>query len=159
MINIISLAIIMNPVQNDPAKQFDFWIGNWQIEAETRSDPRKEDWTKSKGKNKVERALDGKVIQENFSGAGLTGKSWSVYDPVGKVWRQTWVDNQSGYISLTGKWEGDRMVLFDIPLNPGAKEHRMIFQDIKAKSFTWLWEVKMKDGTWAAMFKCAYKRV
>ena len=145
-------------MQSDPTKQFDFWLGNWTMETETRPDPRVDNWKKSQSKNKVERVMDGKVIQENFSGVGLVGKSWSVYDPTAKLWRQTWVDNQSSYITLTGKWEGDKMVLLSIPQNAGAKVHRMVFQDITPKSFLWKWEVQMTDGNWGAMFVCHYKR-
>jgi len=159
MVNLFPIISLMNHLKNDPTKHFDFWVGNWQAEAETRSDPTKEEWTKGKATNKIEKILEGKVVQENFTMPGLTGKSWSVYDPKGKVWHQTWVDNQSGYIALTGKWENNKMVLYDTPLNPGDIEHRMVFQDITAKSFLWLWEVKKKDGSWAATFKCHYKRV
>ncbi len=159
MISFIPLLAVMTSTQSDPASQFDFWVGSWNLDTETRSDPSKDEWVKSKSKNKIEKVLEGKVIQENFDGAGLVGKSWSVYDAKGKQWHQTWVDNQSGYIALTGKWETNKMVLYSSPLNPGDKVHRMVFQDITAKSFLWLWEVKMKDGSWAATFKCHYKRV
>lgn len=142
----------------DPASQFDFWVGTWTMETETRSDPRKEEWSKSVSTNKIEKVLDGKVIQENFNGDGLVGKSWSVYDAKNGVWKQTWVDNQSGYIALTGKWEGDKMVLHKVVDNEADRPFRMIFKDIKKDSFEWLWEVQMKDGKWAPMFICHYKR-
>ena len=142
----------------DPSSQFDFWVGTWTMETETRSDPRKDEWQKSKSTNKIEKVMDGKVIQENFSGDGLTGKSWSVYDAKNGVWRQTWVDNQSSYISLVGKFENGQMVLNKLPNAEGERPYRMIFKDIKKDSFEWIWEIQMKDGKWAPMFICHYKR-
>lgn len=146
-------------MQKDPTNEFDFWVGTWNLETETRSNPTVDQWKKSKSKNHVEKILDGQVIQENFSGAGLVGKSWSTYDSIGKVWRQTWVDNGGGYIVLSGKMENGVMVLLDTPLNPQSRPHRMTFKDITPKSFNWVWEVQTKDGNWAPMFKCKYVRV
>ncbi|MBI1333617.1 MAG: DUF1579 family protein [Armatimonadetes bacterium] len=144
-------------VQAPPETQFDFWVGTWNLDIETRRDPSVKEWTKTKGKNVIEKILDGKVVQENFSGGALTGKSWSVYSPATKSWRQTWVDNSSGYIVLNGKWEDDKMVLYDQPPQ-GAKHHRMIYQDVKKDSFEWLWEVEAGDGKWEPVFKCHYHR-
>jgi hypothetical protein len=41
---------------NEPVTQFDFWLGEWDCT-----------WAEDgKGSNRVERILDGKIIQENF---------------------------------------------------------------------------------------------
>ncbi|MEP6755261.1 MAG: hypothetical protein ABJA67_07160 [Chthonomonadales bacterium] len=110
-------AMTMTAPQNPPAQVatpkgqpldlFDFWVGDWDIS-----------WTdaqshKHSGNNRIVKILDGKVIEENFTGAAtsppiLLGKSVSVFSTSQNVWRQTWVDNQGGYISLTAQVDGDK---------------------------------------------------
>jgi len=66
-----------------PENQFDFWLGDWDVA-----------WgDDGKGTNRVERILDGKIIQEKFSAPDLQGMSVSSYDPERNLWCQTWVDN------------------------------------------------------------------
>lgn len=51
--------------------QFDFWLGEWDVT-----------WgEEGKGTNRIERILDGKIIQENFSAPDLHGMSVSSHDP------------------------------------------------------------------------------
>ena len=132
---------------------FDFWIGNWDL---TWSDT-------SHGTNHITRILDGKVIHEDFSSpAGrFYGQSWTVYDSLSGTWRQTWVDNQSGYIALTGGLVGERRILNTAPMHTpkGEEQSRMIFYNITGSSFTWDWE-KTTDGgkTWKLSWRIYYKR-
>ena len=46
-------------MDTEPENQFDFWLGEWEVR-----------WNEDGvGTNRVERILDGKIIQENFNGA------------------------------------------------------------------------------------------
>jgi hypothetical protein len=60
--------------------------------------------------------LGGNVLQENLlvednsNLAGYEGKSWSVFNTRDDTWRQTWVDNQSGYIEFKGVLEDNRKI-------------------------------------------------
>ncbi|MES1228423.1 MAG: DUF1579 family protein, partial [Armatimonadota bacterium] len=157
MISIFLPAVLAMTQAQPVVHEFDFWVGDWDIKTETRPDPRKEEWTNNTGKNHVEKILGSEVVQENFTGPNLVGKSWSAYDSVAKVWRQTWVDNQGGYISLDGKFENGVMTLYTTP-NMSGRKYRMVYQDIQTDSFLWKWEVQMKDGKWAPMFICHYTR-
>ena len=57
-------------MNTQPENQFDFWLGNWDVT-----------WGEDdKGTNRIEKILDGKIIQENFTAPDLIGMSVSAYD-------------------------------------------------------------------------------
>ena len=76
--------------------QFDFWIGDWEVQ--------NPDGSKA-GSNRIEPILGGCALQENWSGAGGgSGKSYNMYDRRRKVWHQTWVDAQGNMLQLDGSF-------------------------------------------------------
>ncbi len=135
------------------ASQFDFWLGDWDLS-----------WgDTSKGTNHISKELNGYVLQENFYDpvTKYTGKSWSLYDSVNAVWKQTWVDNQGAYIALTGKFENGKMILTTAPAYRNGKLtiSRMIFYNIQKNSFDWNWEHSTDDGrNWQVNWKIHYQR-
>jgi hypothetical protein len=135
---------------------FDFWVGSWVV-TWTNSDG-----TTAKGKNKIERTLDGKVLQENFTDEkGFKGTSISVYNPTEKKWHQAWADNQGGYFNFIGEVEGDKRI-FRTPIVARGDQsitQRMVFYNIKHDSMTWDWE-KSADGgkTWELQWRILYTR-
>lgn len=142
------------PCTAPEASQFDFWVGNWQLySADTIT-----------GSNSIYKIMDGCTVQENFSNpkTGYNGKSWSVYNPVGKVWQQTWVDNQGGFIDLTGKFEDGKMTLKtqERTLQNGKRQvYRMVYSNITPNSFDWDWESTTDGGaTWVSGWKIHYVR-
>jgi hypothetical protein len=74
-------------------KQFDFWVGEWNI-------------TDSKGPagvNRIEKILDGCVVQEHWQGnGGLEATSLTLYDSTDKKWHQVLVDNQGSLVMFEG---------------------------------------------------------
>ncbi len=141
------------PCSAAEASQFDFWVGNWNLySADTLT-----------GNNTIYKVMDGCTVQENFSNpSGYLGKSWSVYSPLTKQWQQTWVDNQGGYISLTGTFEDGKMTLTTLPRKlPNGKEiiSRMIYYNITTDSFDWDWQATRDAGlTWNSNWKIHYMR-
>ena len=142
------------PCTVSEASQFDFWVGNWDLyTADTLN-----------ANNTIYKVMDGCTVQENFSDTknGYFGKSWSVYSPVSKEWHQTWVDNQGGYIALTGTFEEGKMTLTTAPRKlPNGKEiiSRMIFYNIAKDSFDWDWQATNDAGaTWKSNWKIHYVR-
>jgi hypothetical protein len=146
------------PCSSPEASQFDFWLGDWDLT-----------WSDSlHGTNHVEKIMDGCTVQENFNdpGIGYSGKSWSVYNRNYKMWQQTWVDNQGGYIDLTGGMMSDSMVLTTaervVPttVSPTGKMiNRMVFYKIKPDSFDWNWEASTDGGkTWKRDWHIHYER-
>ena len=84
-------------------REFDFWIGDWQVEA--------------KGKviadSSITRAQDGCVVHERYQlrGASYQGQSLNIYDASRARWHQTWVDNSGMLLTLEGTWQAGAMVL------------------------------------------------
>ncbi|MCF8243288.1 MAG: DUF1579 domain-containing protein [Melioribacteraceae bacterium] len=153
-------AQISNSNCSDPnAHQFDFWIGSWDLT-----------WTDSEGNlqhgsNTIEYLFDGCVIQENFNGMpsiSLVGKSWSVFNSKTKKWRQTWVDNNGGYLDFTGGMIDDKMILSRTINGDSGKEmqQRMVWYNISENELMWNWEKSFDKGkTWKTMWKINYKRI
>jgi len=161
LVSFLTLSICSVQAQNNQkpctapeASQFDFWIGEWDLySADTLT-----------GHNSIYKIMDACTVQENFSNpkTGYIGKSWSVYNPLSKQWQQTWVDNQGGYIPLTGKFEEGKMTLTTPPRKlPNGKEviSQMIFYNISKDSFDWDWQATQDGGaTWKSSWKIHYVR-
>ena len=137
-------------MDTNPEDQFDFWLGEWDAS-----------WGENEsGTNRVERILDGKVIQENFSAPDLTGISVSAYDPERQLWCQTWVDSSGTYLEFTGRFEEGRMILMrDAIVRGEACRQRMVWYDIEDDRFHWNWE-RSDDGgcTWRVLWQIHYTR-
>jgi hypothetical protein len=143
------------PCTSPESSQFDFWLGNWDL---TYNDS-------VHASNTITRELGDCVIQENFKDpvTKLNGKSWSVYNTRLKKWQQTWVDNQGGYIVLTGGMENGNMILSTFPFKTPkgtTVQNRMIYSNIKPDSLDWSWESTNDEGkTWTVNWKIHYKRI
>ncbi len=96
----------IKPCTDPKASEFDFWLGEWTAE-----------WGEDgHGTNVITKALGGCVVLENFTDldAGrqpLVGMSVSTYVPRESCWKQTWVDNQGGYLDFKGGMTDDGMIL------------------------------------------------
>jgi len=132
--------------------ELDFWLGSWHARSEG-----------GEGTNTITREFDDKVVVERFEGRPsmeLTGFSVSVFDAEADVWHQTWVDDQGSYFALTGGTDGDTFVLQMSTVRGGVPvELRMVFCEIEADSFRWLWErSKDADAMWEPSWEIAYTR-
>jgi hypothetical protein len=135
--------------------ELEFWLGSWEAT-----------WEGGHGTNRLTRVLDGRVIHERFEEAPgdpdgtLIGESWSVFDASRALWRQTWVDNQGGYLDLVGE-RVDGCFAFArsaLELGPDVRQ-RMVFRDVDADGFRWTWELSRDGGhMWAVRWEIAYRR-
>ena len=141
----------------DESTKMDFWVGEWQLS-----------WDGGKGVNRIEKTLDGQVIQENFEGiegqyAGFKGTSISVFNPQSGSWHQAWADNNGGYINFIGEMDGDKRIFKTLPRqgpNGTTIISRMRFYDIEEDSFTWDWERSTDGGeTWTLNWRISYTRL
>ena len=141
------------PCQSEQARQFDFWLGQWNVS-----------WgDDSQGTNSVTAELDGCVIVERFDGqpgTPLVGMSVASFDAHSGMWKQTWVDNQGGYLDFTGTWQQDRMILRRQASRDGVDFlQRMVWYDIAEDHFQWHWERSDDDGkTWQVLWHIRYVR-
>jgi hypothetical protein len=142
------------PCSSPEASQFDFWIGTWNL---TYNDS-------IHATNTIIKKAGGCVIEENFNdpSQSFAGQSWSVFVPATGKWHQTWVDNQGGYIVLTGEFKDNKMTLATEPktLADGKiKISRMIFYNITKNSFDWSWEGSEDGGkSWKVNWLIHYVR-
>ena len=137
-------------MDSNPENHFDFWLGEWNVT-----------WGEDgKGTNRIERILDGRIIQENFIAPDLHGMSVSSYDPERSLWCQTWVDNNGTYLDFTGKFEDNRMILSRDALVKGqACKQRMVWYDIQENRLEWNWERSDDNGkSWRVLWQIHYTR-
>ncbi len=144
----------------DAASDLDFWLGDWSLRWQDS------DSTEATGTNHIIRELGNKVISENFEAqngafAGFIGRSWSVYDTRTQRWKQTWVDNQGGYLDFIGGKDGDTFVFSRKASTPNGKEllQKMVFHAIETDRFTWDW-MRSTDGgeNWKLLWRIYYSR-
>jgi tetratricopeptide (TPR) repeat protein len=90
------------PDKNPEYRQFDFWLGEWDVYGQGGA---------KAGTSKIDLILGDCVVLENWTGgAGGEGKSFNKYSPEFKRWEQYWVDAQGSTTFFHGKLEGKNMV-------------------------------------------------
>jgi hypothetical protein len=131
-------------------RQFDFWIGEWDVMTAG----------KTAGRNRITADLKGCVIVEQWTAkGGGRGSSLNFYDRATRAWHQTWIDEQGGALLLKGGLQEGRMVLQSEPL-PDAKGVPTV------QRITWSpdkdglrqhWESSADGGkTWTSVFDGRY---
>jgi hypothetical protein len=140
-------------------KQFDFWVGEWDL-----TWPGANGGASGHGTNSIKRILDGCVVEENFSGQSsmpLRGTSVSIFDMRAGKWKQTWVDNEGGYLDFTGEFSNGQMILQREATRPDGTRilQRMVWKNITANELDWSWEASTDGGkTWQVNWPIHYKR-
>lgn len=153
------------PCRSPEARQFDFWLGDWDLTGRIRTQPDADEWQGTRSTNTIRSTMDGCVVLESFENleAGQwTGMSVSVWNPRTREWQQTWVDSQGSYIPLRGEFRDGKMTLTTPPRSlpgGGTGMNRMVFHDITTDSLIWDWELSRDGGqTWEAMWSITYRR-
>jgi hypothetical protein len=148
-----------NPCAAPEQKQLEFWVGEWDL-----TWPSAKQGETDHGTNSIYRLLDSCVVQENFSGESamhLRGMSVSIFDTRAGKWKQTWVDNEGGYLDFVGEFKDGQMILARDAVRPDGTKvvQRMVFKNIKANEFDWRWEASTDSGkTWQVQWPIHYKR-
>ncbi|HXP15875.1 MAG TPA: DUF1579 family protein [Terriglobales bacterium] len=147
------------PCSEPEQKQLEFWVGEWNL-----TWPGNTAGETAHGTNHIKRILDGCIVEETFSAGDtmhLRGRSLSVFDANAGKWKQTWVDNEGGYLDFVGGFEDGQMILSREMTRPDGTRglQRMVFKNITRDEFDWSWEGS-KDGgkTWAVVWPIHYKR-
>jgi hypothetical protein len=131
-------------------RQFDFWIGTWQVTANG----------KVAGTNRIEPDLAGCVIVERWEAAGGgRGTSLNFYDRRTKAWYQTWIDAQGGALRLKGGFADGRMVLQNDPAAEGTTTLQRITWTPEPEGLRQHWESSTDGGrTWSNVFDGRYSK-
>ena len=137
---------------DDPAyRQFDFWIGEWQVHTPDG---------KLAGTNRIAREYEGCVLHERYTTPrGYSGESLNTYDPGRGVWHQTWVDNEGALLLLEGRFVDGRMRLEGESTGNGKRtKHRITWTPNTDGSVRQFWESTDDAGRWITAFDGRYTR-
>ncbi len=138
------------------SRQFDFWIGEWDVFDPTRGMGRA-------GSSRIERILGQCVLLENWTGAlGGSGKSFNLWNPDTGCWQQTWVDD-SGRATYydRSRIEGASIVFLADAKGPGGAPLllRLTFTPLGPDEVR-QWGENSSDGgaTWTTAYDLLYRR-
>jgi hypothetical protein len=135
-------------------RQFDFWLGDWDTFDAGDS-------STSVARAHVDLIAAGCAVHELYEQTdGLIGDSILSFDPVRKLWQQTWVTNRGSLMVIAGRFKDDVLTL----------EGTMHFRNGKSslQRITWKAEsggvressVVSKDGgkSWQPAFDVLFQR-
>ncbi|GAB3100696.1 hypothetical protein [Lysobacter terrae] len=136
-------------------RQFDFWLGEWEVFGGPRGDTRV-------GTNRIERSENGCWLVEHWQGAsGNHGTSTNAWDAQFKVWRQFWVGGDGVVLRLEGRRQGDAMVMSgELPDGKGGMQRQRISWTPQADgSVIQQWDTSDDQGaSWQTSFRGVYRK-
>lgn len=147
-----------NAQSGDPVKDFDFWIGKWDVKMSVAPN-----WEEKTGHDEVSYLLNGRLIEEVFT-KGFGDKSnfqrgYLTYVVRDKKWKHTIYDEKWGEYTFEGNKVGDKMVLQSLETDTRPGMRRETFSNISKDGFTYLWEGSYDKGkTWQEEWKVVYTR-
>ena len=134
---------------DDRHRDFDFWIGNWNVYQNGSY----------AGQNQITSLLGGCLIFEQWEAAsGGLGKSFNYYDPGKKHWRQIWIADSGTIIEFTGEARDGGIFYsaetsdpvtgqvtrhkFEFTLHPegGVRQYWAISNDQDSKEWATIWD-------------------
>jgi hypothetical protein len=155
-----ALAIGQKPCSDKVYRQFDFWLGEWEVYGLNG---------KKAGDSRISLILDSCIVLEEWTSAGISrgmryaGKSFNTYNKVTKQWQQTWVDNVGGSTEyLAGRFDNERMIFMTSPF-PVAKDtmaiRKLTFFNLGKNRVRQHGEISKDDGrSWVTEYDLEYRR-
>jgi len=141
------------------SKQFDFWIGTWDVTPWQAPNPTPQ---QKMGVNEVYPILEHCVISENWEGArGGKGKSYNFYDTNVKHWRQIWIADGGTSLDYTGDFSDGAMRFrgWTLDAKGNRVEQKLTFFSVAPDTVRQLFEQSTDGGTtWAPTFDGRYVR-
>jgi hypothetical protein len=148
------------PCSRPEFRQFDFWIGNWDVYAKNEA---------KAGTSKISLILDSCIILEEWTSANTvsgiiySGKSFNKYNPSSGQWQQTWVDNVGGSTEyLKGEYANGKMIFTTNPFSFNKDTmaiRKLTFYNLEADKVRQHGEIsKDKGATWATEYDLEYRR-
>ncbi|WP_395702675.1 hypothetical protein [Aquabacterium sp.] len=140
------------PCRDAPARQFDFWLGRWDVFLPDGS---------RAGANRIEAVAGGCALLEHWQGrGGFTGHSLNRYDPASARWQQWWVDSSGALLQLSGGWQDGRMVLSGESVEGAQRRlERITWTPLPDGAVRQLWEQSTDGGRqWTVAFDGRYVR-
>jgi|ERR1044071_2329689 hypothetical protein len=140
------------PCASAEHRQFDFWLGDWQVHRPDGS---------LAGLNRITQEYGGCVVHEHYAnGKGYSGESLNTYDASRKVWHQTWVDSEGLLLVLEGHFTGKSMIMEgSTPQPDGSVAKQRITWTLNGDgSVRQLWESADAKGAWSVVFDGLYTK-
>jgi len=135
-------------------RQFDFWIGEWEVTIPGT------DYVV--GTNRIESILGGCALQESWLARdGAAGNSYNAYDAQAGTWIQTWVDNGGFVLRIDGSLVGEKMVLSGPGKDSEGNEiiNRVTWTPHPDDTVEQTWEASADGGqTWSETFAGLYRK-
>lgn len=142
------------PCSTNAHYQFDFWIGEWEV-YNTQADT-------VVGYNRIEKILNGCVIEENWTGSGgFKGKSFNTYNPLDSTWSQVWVDQAGNTLHFSGEYANDQLALKGKQQTvDGIVWYTLDFYRQRAdQTVRQIWKMSTDQGAnWSVIFDGTYKK-
>jgi hypothetical protein len=142
-----------SPCSDSAYRQFDFWIGHWQVSVQ---DGRKV------GENLITPVQGGCALREQYSTpGGYAGESLTAYDARRSIWHQTWVDTQGQVLLLQGRRVGSDMVLESRSASRSGHTavHRIRWTPLDDGSVRQHWQRRKGSQPWETVFDGYYRRL
>lgn len=149
-----SRAASTAPCTTPAHRQFDFWIGSWDVRSGAGE---------TAGRSRVTSEFGGCVLREQWTGArGRAGSSFNIFDAATGRWHQTWVDDSGMLLLLNGSLRDDGAIMLqgERPRpDGGTVRHRITWTPLGADALRQLWEVSTDGGSsWQTLFDGHYRR-
>lgn len=158
--SIARIEAIRYPCRSMPeARQFDFWIGKWDVAPWNGPSgmPRN-----AAGYNDVHPLLEQCLLLENWRAAGGgEGKSINFFDRNLRKWRQIWVADGGGSLDYTGEFRDGAMRFegWTRGVNGGRVLQKLTFTPFGRDTVRQTFEASTDSGrTWAVTFDARYIR-
>jgi hypothetical protein len=140
------------PCQGEEHRRFDFWLGDWDVEAGGQV----------RGRNRITRLYGDCGLREEYTTVNgrYVGSSFNVYDAPRGVWHQTWVDNQGLLLMIEGGWRDGAMVLQGSLTGKDGSEtlQRITWTPGADGTVRQEWQSSADGSTWSTVFDGLYRR-
>lgn len=153
LVSIGALWAQAEPTCLDPEdRQFDFWIGEWEVyEGQSLA-----------GRNSIVPILGGCVLQEKWRGErGSAGSSFNFHNPQIGKWQQFWVWRNGTTLELEGGYHDGKMILEGESTSREGSPilNRITWYDNPDGTVRQHWEVSKDQGqTWETAFDGLYRK-
>ncbi len=147
-------ALPPSPCAAATYRQFDFWIGEWNV-VNPEGRPL--------GQSKIEAVAGNCALLESWTSTGglFTGKSLNSYDRTDRRWHQHWVDAGGGRLVLAGGFSDGKMMLEgsqrDLPRPGETTIQRISWTPNSDGTIRQIWQSSTDGGkNWATVFDGKY---
>lgn len=144
------------PCQGEAYRQFDFWVGEWEVYHPTADT--------IVGTNHIKSILNSCVIEENWrSSSGWQGKSFNTYNPLDSTWNQVWVDQSGSTYHFSGRYSDHVMLMRGETISRQSGK-KVLFEmsythDPETDTVRQVWKASSDEGTsWNPIFDGIYKK-